>query len=132
MLKYKLIYISNQRNSGNRTPEDAMILFFGLHLIFGINWTSKDKKTFFWSSPILQWKRKQEVASPHFEISGHAPAGAQLLILQRAVAVNIDCSLINSYCCNINSATWKNALRFRGQNRGKEGELMRLAATEED
>ena len=33
-LKYKLIYISSQRNSGNRTSEDAMT-FFGLHLILG-------------------------------------------------------------------------------------------------
>ena len=34
-LKYRLIYICSQRNSGNRTSEDALTFFLGVHLILG-------------------------------------------------------------------------------------------------
>ena len=51
--------------------------FFGLHLILGVNWTSKDVNEdlfffFFWSSPIFSADRK--LRRPLFQISGHAPA----------------------------------------------------------
>ena len=46
-LKCKLICICSQRNSGNRTSEDALTFFFGFHLILGGKLASEDVKTFF-------------------------------------------------------------------------------------
>ena len=69
LLKYKLIYIFSQRNSGNRTSEDAMTFFFGLHLILDVG---KREDAFFCSSG-----RKHLVETetgnwgPPFQISGH-------------------------------------------------------------
>ena len=81
------IYVSSQRNSGNRTSGRDDLFFFGLHLIlgnkldderredlflvftwfWGVNWTSKDVKTFFFGlHQYFQWKRKQEIAAPSF------------------------------------------------------------------
>ena len=53
-LKYKLIYISSQRHSGNRTSEDAMTFFFNLHLILGGKLdVERREDLFFWSSLIF-------------------------------------------------------------------------------
>ena len=52
-LKYKLIYISSQRNNGNTTSKDAMAFFFlGLHLILGGKLDDERREDLFfcWSS----------------------------------------------------------------------------------
>ena len=71
-LKYKLIYICSQRNSGNKTSEDALNFFFGLHLILGGKLdVGRREDLFFWSSPIFSMKTcKQEIAAPLFKFLG--------------------------------------------------------------
>ena len=58
----------SQRNSGNRTSEDALTFFFGSSLDFGgVNWTSEDVKTFFFGLyRYFQWKLVNRKLWPPF------------------------------------------------------------------
>ena len=67
-LKYKLIYISSQRNSGNRTSEDAMTFSLVFTRFWGrggeLDVEGHEGLFGFGLHRYFQWKRKQEIAPP--------------------------------------------------------------------
>ena len=70
-LKYKLIYISSQRNSGNRTSEDAtarssfVFVLSSLDFLGGkLDDKRREELFFFGFHRYFQWNRKQKIVPP--------------------------------------------------------------------
>ena len=81
-LKCKVIYISGQRNSGNKTSEDAITFFF-----YSISGGELDEERredlFFGLHRYFQWKRKQETVS----IRPYAGAKSRFLVSNRVFVI---------------------------------------------